>query len=139
MDKVYNYILRQRIALLILILFLPFCKPDLTNSTRSEIRIRLPQDPETLNPVNYTNVYGLQIINLLFQTLLSTEDPNGELQPRLAGSKPEIIEKDSLAYLTYYIREGACWDNTLPVTGEDVAFSMKLIKCPLINNEKLRA
>lgn len=123
-------------ALLLLLIFLVSCKP--VSDQTFEVRVRLPQDPETLNPVNYTNVYGLQIIHLLFQTLLRTEDLDGQLRPLLAASLPEIVHKDSLTYLTYQIRQEAIWDNTTPVTAQDVAFSMKLIKCPLVNNEKMQ-
>ena len=124
------------LALVSMLIFLPLCKH--TTSDTFEIRIRLPQDPETLNPVNYTNTYGLQIIHLLFQTLLRIEDSDGKLRPVLAQNLPERVQKDSLVYLTYLIREEAAWDNNAPVTAADVAFSVKVLKCPLVNNEKMR-
>jgi peptide/nickel transport system substrate-binding protein len=123
-------------ALLLLIIFLVSCKP--APDQTFEVKVRLPEDPETLNPVNYTNVYGLQIIHLLFQTLLRTEDLDGQLRPLLASGLPVIVHKDSLTYLTYQIRKEAVWDNGTPVTAQDVDFSMKVIKCPLVNNEKLQ-
>jgi peptide/nickel transport system substrate-binding protein len=123
-------------TLFLLVIFLVSCKP--APDQTFEVRVRLPQDPETLNPVNYTNVYGLQIIHLLFQTLLRTEDPDGQFRPLLASDLPVVVHKDSLTYLTYQIRKEAMWDNASPITAQDVAFSMKVIKCPLVNNEKIR-
>ncbi|QHT67154.1 ABC transporter substrate-binding protein [Rhodocytophaga rosea] len=122
--------------LLLLLLFLVGCQP-IPDKT-FEVKVRLPQDPETLNPVNYTNVYGLQIIHLLFQTLLNTEDLDSQLRPLLASGLPVVVQKDSLTYITYQIRKEAIWDNAAPVTAQDVVFSMKVIKCPLVNNEKLQ-
>lgn len=137
MNKRCAYVVSKSCLILLISLFyFSSCQP--AAQTTSQIRIRLPQDPETLNPVNYTNTYGLQIVHLLFQTLLRTEDPDGQLRPVIAGSLPAVVHKDSLTYITYQIRQEAAWDNQQPITGEDVAFSVKVVKCPLVNNEKLR-
>jgi peptide/nickel transport system substrate-binding protein len=103
-----------------------------------EIRVRLPQDPENLNPITYTNTQGLQIINLLFQTLLYTSGTQATLEPLLAQSLPIVHRSDSAMLITYRLRPQATWDNGKPVTANDVNFSLKLIKCPGLNNEKLR-
>lgn len=116
--------------------FLTCCKHSA--NILPEVRVRLPQDPENINPVTYTNIHGLQIIQLLFQSLLHTSGTQARLDPLLADSLPIIQRSDTAVLITYRLRPEAQWDNGIPVTSRDVNFSMKVIKCPLLNNEKLR-
>ncbi|MDO1450323.1 ABC transporter substrate-binding protein [Rhodocytophaga aerolata] len=123
--------------ILVLTFSLLTCCKHSTNAVQ-EVRVRLPQDPENINPITYTNTQGLQIINLLFQSLLYTSGTQATLEPLLAQSLPVVQRSDSTILITYRLRPQATWDNGKPVTGNDVDFSMKLIKCPGLNNEKLR-
>ncbi|AKD05748.1 ABC transporter substrate-binding protein [Pontibacter korlensis] len=102
------------------------------------MRVRLATDPETLSPVSYSNAGALQIINLLFQSLLSADLATNEIKPFLAESMPTIERQDSITLFTYEIREEAEWTNGSPVTAEDVAFTLKVAKAPLLNNEGLK-
>jgi peptide/nickel transport system substrate-binding protein len=104
----------------------------------NEVRIRLLQDPESLNPVNYTSKDAFHLGNLLFQSLLTVDLADGKLKPLLAEQMPLIEQKDTLTLYTYTIRPEAEWANGSPVTAADVAFSLKVRKCPLVNNEKFR-
>lgn len=104
----------------------------------NEVRVRLMQDPESLNPVSYTSKDAAQLINLLFQSLLSVDLADGKLKPLLAEEMPQIERKDTLTLITYTLRPEAVWDNGSPVTAADVAFSLKVRKSPLVNNEKVR-
>ncbi|KAA9325035.1 ABC transporter substrate-binding protein [Adhaeribacter soli] len=106
--------------------------------TGKEVRVRLMQDPESLNPVSYTSKDAAQLINLLFQSLLTVDLADGKLKPLLAEEMPLIERKDTLTLITYTIRPEAAWTNGSPVTATDVAFSLKVRKCPLVNNEKVR-
>jgi peptide/nickel transport system substrate-binding protein len=112
------------------------CEPS--PGDQNEVRVRLPQDPENLNPISYTNTHGLQIISLLFQSLLATTGTEARLQPLLAQSMPTVQQTDTAVHITYQLHPQACWDNGSAITAEDVHFSMKLVKAPLLNNEKLR-
>ena len=104
----------------------------------NEVRIRLLQDPESLNPVNYTSKDAFHLGNLLFQSLLTVDLADGKLKPLLAEQMPLIEQQDTLTLYTYTIRPEAEWANGSPVTAADVAFSLKVRKCPLVNNEKFR-
>ncbi len=103
-----------------------------------EVRVRLAADPETLNPVSYVNAQGLQLINLLFQSLLGPDLADNELKPVLAEAVPLIEQKNDSTYITYTLREEAEWADGKPVTAADVAFTLKVIKAPLLNNERLK-
>ncbi|MFD2999492.1 ABC transporter substrate-binding protein [Pontibacter toksunensis] len=102
------------------------------------MRVRLSVNPETLNPVSYSDAGALQIINLLFQSLLSADLADDKIKPFLAADLPQVERQDSVSLFTYEIREEATWTDGSPVTAADVAFTLKVLKAPLINNESIR-
>ncbi|WP_276497006.1 ABC transporter substrate-binding protein [Pontibacter litorisediminis] len=102
------------------------------------MRVRLSAEPETLSPVSYNHASALQIINLLFQSLLSADLGTNEIKPFLAEDMPIVERHDSITLFTYTIRKEAEWANGSPVTAKDVAFTLKVAKAPLLNNESLR-
>ncbi|WP_210489127.1 ABC transporter substrate-binding protein [Rufibacter aurantiacus] len=63
---------------------------------------------------------------------------NNSIQPLLAADLPSIRREDSLSYFTFTIRPEAKWDNGSPVTAQDVAFSLKMLHSPLLDNERWR-
>ena len=66
-----------------------------------------------------------------------TRDPrNLDIQPYIAEARPEISQ-DKLIY-TFKIRKDARFQDGRPLTGEDVLFSAKAIKCPFVNAPFLR-
>ncbi|MFD2512522.1 ABC transporter substrate-binding protein [Pontibacter locisalis] len=95
-------------------------------------------EPETLSPVNYSDVGAIQIINLLFQSLLGADLAGDQIKPVLAARMPEVSRSDSTTLYTYEIREEATWADGSPVTAADVAFTLKVLKAPLLNNERLK-
>lgn len=103
-----------------------------------EVRVRMAVEPETLSPVSYSNAGALQIINLLFHSLLGADLGTNEIMPYLAKDMPTVVRNDSTTLFTYEIREEAEWTNGSPVTAEDVAFTLKVAKAPLLNNESLK-
>ncbi len=128
MKKVWGFIT-------LLLLLLSGCRRP--QPAGNEVRIVLTQDPESLNPVSYSGKNAAQLINLLFQSLLTVDLADGKLKPLLAEDLPEVIKKDTVSWFTYRIREEAAWANGQPVTAADVAFTLKVIKAPLVNNEKI--
>ncbi|WP_207429974.1 ABC transporter substrate-binding protein [Sabulibacter ruber] len=108
-------------------------------SPDSAVRVRLAQDPESLHPLSYGNANALQIFNLVYQSLLTVDLKDNSVQPLLAAGLPQVRRDDSLAYFTYTIRPEARWDNGSPITAADVAFSLKLLHSPLLDNERWRA
>lgn len=103
-----------------------------------EVRVRLGMEPENLSPANYSDAAASQIINLLFQSLLTVDLADNNLKPGLAVALPTIEIKDSTTYFTYEIREEALWTDGSPVTAADVAFTLKVLKAPLLNNEHVK-
>ena len=93
-------------------------------------------DPEQLNPLTSNDAGASSILGYIFQSLLMRDPRTLELKPLLAESKP-VISDDKLSY-TFKIRRDAHFQDGRPVTGEDVLFSIKAIKCPLVNAPFIR-
>lgn len=96
-------------------------------------------DPKQLTPFNATDPAASMIFNHLFQTLINFDYQTNQLVPVLAKALPMIKPtKDGKIEAIFEIHEAAKWDNGTPITGEDVAFSLKVIKCPFTDNQYLK-
>ena len=93
-------------------------------------------DPEQLNPLTSNDAGANAILGYILQSLLTRDPRTLELKPLLAESRP-VISNDKLSY-TFKIRRDAHFQDGRPLTGEDVLFSIKAIKCPLVNAPFLR-
>src|SRR5437763_14214713 len=88
-------------------------------------------DPEQLNPLTSNDATASEILSFIFQSLLTRDPRTLELKPLIAQSRP-IVSEDKRAY-TFKIRRDLRFQDRRPLTGEDVLFSVKAIKCPLVN------
>jgi len=93
-------------------------------------------DPEQLNPLTSNDASSSEVNGFIFESLLSRNPRTLELKPLIAESRPEISE-NKLTY-TFKIRKDARFQDGRPLTGEDVLFSVKAIKCPFVNAPFLR-
>lgn len=104
-----------------------------TQSTRpigDAVYIRHPEDPIAINPVLVVDDIDKIITNQVFQYLTIVSPDRMIRTPWLLKRMP-IASKDSSYYLCE-IREEATWDNGLPITAEDVLFTLKAIYNPAI-------
>jgi peptide/nickel transport system substrate-binding protein len=93
-------------------------------------------DPEQLNPLTSNDAAASEILAYILQSLLTRDPRTLELKPLIAVSRP-VVSKDKLIY-TFKIRHDVHFQDGRPLTGEDVLFSIKAIKCPLVNAPFLR-
>jgi peptide/nickel transport system substrate-binding protein len=93
-------------------------------------------DPELLNPLTSSDASSSEVNGYIFETLLTREPQTLELKPFIAAARPEISQ-DKLTY-TFKIRRDVRFQDGRPLTGEDVLFSVKAIKCPFVNAPFLR-
>ena len=93
-------------------------------------------DPEQLNPLTSNDASSSEVLNFIFESLLTREPQTLEFKPLIAEARPEI-SKDKLIY-TFKIRRDVRFQDGRPMTGEDVLFSVKAIKCPFVNAPFLR-
>ncbi|MEX0806604.1 MAG: peptide-binding protein [Candidatus Binatia bacterium] len=107
-----------------------------TPTTGDWLIIHSLSDPEQLNPLTSNDASASTILQNIFQSLLTRDPRSLELKPLLATARPAIAE-DKLSY-TFTIRRDVHFQDGRPLTGEDVLFSVKAIKNPLVNAPFLR-
>ena len=84
--------------------------------------------PGTLNPVVSTSSLGRDVERLLFLPLVDFgPPPELELQPVLAESWE--LSEDRLK-LTYHLRRDVVWEDGVPTTAKDVAYTFRMMKHP---------
>jgi peptide/nickel transport system substrate-binding protein len=93
-------------------------------------------DPEQLNPLTSNDAGASEVLGFVFESLLTRDPRTLEIEPYVAEARPEI-SPDKLIY-TFKIQQDARFQDGRPITGEDVLFSVKAIKCPFVNAPFLR-
>jgi len=127
----------KKVNLLIIFLYLFFCSCKPSVQEENKVTIRVSRDPESLNPASFSNTVSLEIINLIYQGLYYTDPDKFTIRPLLVETVPVVTKSDSSAVFSFRIRPEANWEPNKPITGEDIAFSLKLFRCPLVNNQQL--
>lgn len=92
----------------------------------------IPGPPDNLHPTNGRLAARSWIFTFTQKYLMRLDPMLMEVVPDLAAAPP-VIADNGLEY-TYTIRKEARWDDGSPVTAADVAYSLKMAKCPLTNN-----
>jgi peptide/nickel transport system substrate-binding protein len=93
-------------------------------------------DPEQLNPLTSSDATASEVLGYIFESLLTRDPRTLELKPQIAEQRP-TLSSDKLTY-TFKIRRDVYFQDGHGLTGEDVLFSIKAIKCPLVNAPFLR-
>lgn len=104
---------------------------------KNQVIIHELSDTDMLNPTNYQSAEAGYYISEMFSAL-TTIDPRTLTHVPLVAKALPIEEYDSVNNITRYtyeIREEAKWDNGDPILAKDAVFSMKVAKCPTVNNE----
>jgi len=118
--------------------------PSLFKQKDNVVRVRMPIDPRTFNPILYTDSQSRMVFEYMFPYLMTYDPQTLESIPQLAVAKPKVTEISSgpnagnLAY-TFTLHEEASWDNGTPVTGHDMAFTLKALFNPLVPSAHLRS
>ncbi|MGI4743594.1 MAG: ABC transporter substrate-binding protein [Janthinobacterium lividum] len=115
------------------------CSLPIEKQANTVVRIRWSRDPESLSPLELQNQAAVDAVNLLHCGLLRVDFSTGNYSPSLADSLPRVqLMGDSATQLHYRLRNAATWDTGRPVLASDVAFTLKLMLCPGLPNEKMR-
>jgi peptide/nickel transport system substrate-binding protein len=100
-------------------------------------------DPDKLNPITSQGASSTYIEHNVFMYLLDVDKEKLEVIPWLAKARPTITAIETGEYagglkIDYEIKEEAVWDNGMPVTAYDVAFSLKATMNPHVDAEHQR-
>ena len=109
-------------------------KRDLSKNT---VIAHITVQPDGLHPFNDNSAIRSYIFNYTQKTLIKLDINSLEYIPSLVKNMP-TASKDNLSF-EYEIKKGILWDDGTELNAEDVAFSVKLMLCPLTNNAQIRS
>lgn len=109
-------------------------KRDLSQNT---VIAHITAQPDGLHPFNDNSVMRSYIFNYTQKTLIKLDLKSLDYIPQLISSMP-VASEDNLSF-EYEIKKGILWDDGSEMNAEDVAFSVKLMLCPLTNNAQIRS
>src|SRR5262245_45069455 len=104
--------------------------------TNKSIKIVIPEDPPSFNPMVSDTGYDALVMELVMLGLTDI-DPNGNIFPELATELPTIdnggvaVDEDAgTMSVTWKMREDVQWQDGKPVTADDVIFTWEAISNP---------
>jgi len=107
---------------------------DLSQNT---VIAHITVQPDGLHPFNDNSAIRSYIFNYTQKTLIKLDIESLDYIPSLVKNMPTASE-DNLSF-EYEIKKGVLWDDGTELNAEDVAFSVKLMLCPLTNNAQIRS
>jgi len=109
-------------------------KRDLSQNT---VIAHITAQPDGLHPFNDNSMQRSYIFNYTQKTLIKLDIESLEYIPYLVKGIP-TPSADNLSF-DYEIKEGITWDDGTSFTAKDVAFSVKIMLCPLTNNAQMKS
>ncbi len=110
-------------------MYLTSCVEEV-ESPATKVRVHCLGDVQHLNPVTATDAQST-IMGFQTHQYLYTLDPvSYDYMPVLAKQRAKVYEEEGVIKLDFEIRPEAKWDNGEQITGQDVAFSLKLYFVP---------
>jgi len=106
------------------------------NADPPRLRIGLTTEPNSLSPLLALNDYEQLTDRLIFDVLVTADAGGRRLVPRLAAVVPSVENRGFSRggrTLTYHLRRNVRWQDGVPFTSKDVAFSYAAIMNPANN------
>jgi len=104
-----------------------------------KVNIHLLNGPLQLTPLNTNDYAASTIFQNVFQTLLDVDHFTNGIVPILAKERPIFSElSGGKMKADMEIRAAAKWDTGTPITGHDVAFTLKVLKNPKTDSRSLK-
>jgi peptide/nickel transport system substrate-binding protein len=127
--------IKKIILTLILSVILIACvnERDLTQNT---VIAHILSQPDGLHPFNDNSAMRTFIFQYTQKTLIKLDMESLDYIPTLVKEIPKGSD-DNLSF-KYELKSGIKWDDGSKITAEDVAFSVKMMLCPLTNNAQIR-
>jgi peptide/nickel transport system substrate-binding protein len=109
-----------------------FAPHALSAGTVSEVRIGIPQQPNTLNPLIGSQFYENYLDCAIYSGLVVIDD-RGRPAPDLIQNVPTRANGGVSAdgrNIVYILRPGVRWQDNVPLTASDVAFTFERMRDP---------
>ena len=107
---------------------------DLSQNT---VIAHILSQPDGLHPFNDNSVMRSFICAYTQKTLVDLDLETLEYSPSLLKTLP-VPSKDNKSFY-FELKDNIRWDDGTQLTGEDIAFTAKLMLCPLTNNAQIRS
>jgi len=107
--------------------------PAIALGADKTLTIALPNNPQTLDPMQTSNHDGMAVTNAIWENLLEV-DLDGNVVPSLAHKLPDISD-DALTF-TFDLRDDVVFQNGAKFTAEDVKYSYEYMLDP--KNKSIR-
>jgi peptide/nickel transport system substrate-binding protein len=132
--------MRQIFLYLACICILISCKKSKDDFQDDVLNIRLAKEPPSINPILYPNLLGREIYSMIYLPLADVNEKDLSMEPILIETVSEISKNEDGSYdLPISIKANANWSDGKPITAEDLAFTLKLIKHRLTSADQYRA
>jgi peptide/nickel transport system substrate-binding protein len=115
------------IKAVIMLAFLPFIFSPRVSLPSDALRVALPGNPLTLNPLYIRDAVSLEVATLFHSPLAVAHPKTLEMEPMLLEGWD--IATDGQTY-TLRLRQGLHWSDGEPLTAKDVAFTLRIICHP---------
>jgi len=125
--------LRTAASFMMIVLLLAGCRSAEAIPSVSTLRLRLAQDPATLDPAHAADQHSIAVVSQIFDGLVEFDPTDLSVKPSLA-ERWEISD-DGLRH-TFHLRAGARFHDGRPVTADDVAFSFARVLSPTTKSER---
>lgn len=110
-----------------------------TTNYENKVVMHALSDPEELTPLNANDNGSTMVFQNVFQPLVQVDYKTYEIVPVLAKARPVFTDMPGgKIRADFEIRPEAKWDNGDPITGEDVDFSLRVLKNPQTNSKPLK-
>jgi len=97
-----------------------------------QVTLAMSSPPDNFNAINTSSAYGWLNVQIVFATLVRFDDHNNFI-PYLAESWDV---SDDYTTFTFHLNPEARWHDGVPVTSEDVVFTISAISHPRIENNR---
>ncbi len=104
-----------------------------------EVTARELSDAESINLINGQGEQTTYMGYYMQPALLGIDFKSLEIVPVIAKELPKLeVREDGKLLISYEIREEAAWDNGETITAKDIEFTLKVIKNPKVDNQRIK-
>lgn len=127
--------MRPSILFLLILALILSCKTDSNVQKDTTLDLRLPKEPEKINPIYFPNSTAREVYQYIFLPLAEYSPETYQMTPLLIKNIPnaETVNEGSRKGYTRYtfeILNDAKWDDGSPISGADYLFTLKAILHP---------
>ena len=135
--QTYTKIMNKKILLISFIASILISCVNNRDLSKNTVVAHITAQPDGLHPFNDNSVMRSYVFNYTQKTLIKLDLESLDYIPSLVKDMP-TSSSDNLSF-DYELKDGVLWDDGTEMNASDVAFSAKLMLCPLTNNAQIRS